>query len=160
MRKKIAFNSFLEVYPKEDWSEEDQVLTEKAILAMDQAYAPYSNFHVGAALVLENGEMYTANNQENVSFPAGICAERSLLAYAMAQNPNSKPKKIVISAKKKDSPRFATISPCGLCRQTISEYEAKFKTPIQVMMLNSDGDLLVADRIEQLLPFQFIDLNA
>lgn len=160
MQKKIEVKVYLTVYPPVDWSEEDQILVEMAKEIMQKAHAPYSEFLVGAALLLENGEKLMANNQENVSFPVGICAERAVLSYAMANFPESKPVKIVISAKKRNGERYASVTPCGLCRQTINEYEIKFNSPIKVMMLSPEGNLLVADNIEQLLPFRFNDLNA
>jgi cytidine deaminase len=160
MRKKIEMQVSLEVYPPHEWSEEDRLLTEMAKDIMKQAHAPYSDFLVGAALILENGEKFAANNQENVSFPVGICAERALLSYSIGNHPRSRPVKIIIVAKKRKTDRYATVTPCGLCRQTINEYELKFDAPIQIMMLNPDGDLLVAKNIEQLLPFRFNDLNA
>lgn len=160
MRKKIEMKVILEVYPPHEWSDEDRALTEMAKNIMHKAYAPYSDFLVGAALLLENGEKFAANNQENVSFPVGLCAERAVLSYAMGNHPESRPVKIIIVAKKRTSDRYATVTPCGLCRQTINEYEIKFDRSIQVMMLRPDGSLLVAKNIEQLLPFRFNDLNA
>ncbi|RZS94794.1 cytidine deaminase [Cecembia calidifontis] len=160
MQEKIEMKVSLTVYPTADWSEEDRVLVGMAKEIMEKAHAPYSDFLVGAALLLENGEKLMANNQENVSFPVGVCAERAVLSYAMANFPMSKPLKIVISAKKRNGNKFATVTPCGLCRQTINEYENKFQAPIQVMMLTPEGNLLVADGIEQLLPFRFNDLNS
>ncbi|PSL05724.1 cytidine deaminase [Cecembia rubra] len=160
MQEKIEMKVSLMVYPSQDWSEEDRKLVEMAKEIMFKAHAPYSDFLVGASLLLENGEKLMANNQENVSFPVGVCAERAVLSYAMANYPKSRPVKIVISAKKRFGERFATVTPCGLCRQTINEYEIKFQAPIQVMMLAPDGNLLVAEGIEQLLPFRFNDLNS
>lgn len=153
-------NVSLEVYPPQEWTDEDRILTEMAKAIMEKAHAPYSDFLVGAALLLDNGEMYAANNQENVSFPVGVCAERAVLSYAVGNRPQSRPVKIIIAAKKRLSERYATVTPCGLCRQTINEYEIKFNSPIQIMMLHPDGDLLVASSVETLLPFRFNDLNA
>ena len=160
MRKKIEMKVSLEVYPPQEWSEEDRTLTAMAKEIMEKAHAPYSDFLVGAALLLENGEKYAANNQENVSFPVGVCAERALLSYVVGNHPDKRPVKIVIVAKRRDGERLATVTPCGLCRQTINEYELKFGAPIKIMMLSPEGDLLVAESIEQLLPFRFNDLNA
>jgi cytidine deaminase len=160
MRKKIEFKVALEVYPPEDWIAEDKQLIELAHETLKKAHAPYSGFLVGAALLLENGKVFAANNQENVSFPVGICAERAVLSYAMGNFPNSKPLKIAIVARRKDESGVATVTPCGLCRQTINEYEVKFQSPITVMMLSPDGNMLVANGIEQLLPFRFNDLNS
>ncbi|MFD2202398.1 cytidine deaminase [Shivajiella indica] len=160
MRKKIEFRSTLEVYLPKDWSEEDRNLIELAQKISKNAHAPYSDFLVGAAVLLDNGKVFAANNQENVSFPVGICAERAALSYAMANFPDSRPKKIAIFARRRHEDRIASVTPCGLCRQTINEYEVKFKSPIEVMMLSPEGHLLVANGIEQLLPFRFNDLNS
>lgn len=160
MRQKIEMKVSLEVYPPHEWSDQDRVLTEMAKEIMHKAHAPYSDFLVGAALLLDNGKMFAANNQENVSFPVGVCAERAVLSYAIGNFPESRPVKIIIVAKKREAGRYATVTPCGLCRQTINEYEVKFDAPIQIMMLSPNGDLLLAQSIEALLPFRFNDLNA
>lgn len=159
MSKKIELKVSLNVYSSEEWDEEDKQLMEAARMILEKAHAPYSDFLVGAALLLENGEVFVANNQENVSFPVGVCAERAVLSYAMANNPEVKPVKLAIAAKRRKDSGVATVTPCGLCRQTINEYEVKFGTSIKVMMLAPDGSMLVADGIEQLLPFRFNDLN-
>lgn len=160
MVKKIEINVSLEVFPKEEWLEEDAKLIEKAKSILEYAHAPYSNFLVGAALLLENGEIFSANNQENVSFPVGVCAERAVLSYAMANSPGVRPLKIAIVAKRRIDKQFATVTPCGLCRQTINEYEIKFQSPIEILMLNPQEEILKASGIEQLLPFRFNDLNS
>jgi cytidine deaminase len=160
MRKKIELKVALEVYPPEEWTAEDRSLIELAQETSNNAHAPYSDFLVGASLLLENGSVFAANNQENVSFPVGICAERAVLSYAMGNFPDSKPLKIAIVAKRRNENGVANVMPCGLCRQTINEYEVKFKSSITVMMLSPDGNALVAHGIEQLLPFRFNDLNS
>jgi cytidine deaminase len=160
MRRKIELKVALEVYPQEEWNVEDRKLIELAEDSLKHAHAPYSDFLVGASLLLENGKVFAANNQENVSFPVGICAERAVLSYAMGNFPNSKPLKIAIVAKRRNEKGVATVTPCGLCRQTINEYEVKFKSPIEIMMLSPDGNMLVAKGIEHLLPFRFNDLNS
>lgn len=159
MNRKIELTVSLEVVQQEDWSEQDRILISKATNILESAYAPYSGFLVGAALLLENGAIFAANNQENVSFPVGICAERAVLSYAMANHPEIKPVKIVIAAKRKGESEFATVTPCGLCRQTINEYEVKFNSPIEISMLNPKGEILKASGIEQLLPFRFNNLK-
>ena len=142
------------------WDELDnpiKVLIEKAKISAENAHAPYSNFLVGAALLLENGEIVTGNNQENVSFPAGICAERVAISYAQANFPDSRPLKIAVVAKKREQENYAYVTPCGICRQTICEYEEKFKNPIEIYMLNSKGEVYKAEGIDDLLPFKFTD---
>ena len=117
MVKKIEINVSLEVFPKEEWLEEDAKLIEKAKSILEYAHAPYSNFLVGAVLLLENGEIFTANNQENVSFPVGICAERAVLSYVMGNFPNLKPLKIAIAARRLNEKGYAYVTPCGMCRK-------------------------------------------
>src|SRR5690606_25548619 len=94
-------------------------LIEKSIEIAEKAYVPYSNFHVGAAVLLDNGEILTGNNQENASYPVGICAERTLLSYVHANFPYNKKIRLAISVLDTDK----DVSPCGLCRQTLLEYE-------------------------------------
>lgn len=159
MNKTIEITVSLEVVQKENWTEQDKLLISKATDILEGAHAPYSGFLVGAALLLENGAIFAANNQENVSFPVGICAERAVLSYAMANHPGIKPVKIVIVARRKEDTEFASVTPCGLCRQTINEYEVKFNSPIEIAMLNPNGEILKASGIEQLLPFRFNSLN-
>jgi cytidine deaminase len=160
MSKKIEVNIILEQLSPEEWSVEEKILINKAKEILEKAHAPYSDFLVGAALLLENGEIFVSNNQENVSFPIGICAERAVLGYAMGNHPDSRPIKIAIAAKRRKEASFATVTPCGMCRQTINEYEPKFGQPIEVLMLTSDGEMLKAKSIEQLLPFRFNDLKS
>ena len=160
MSRKIEKQVVLEIYAPEEWTEEDARLIAEAREILEHAHAPYSNFLVGAALLLENGEIYRANNQENVSFPVGVCAERAVLSYAMANNPGNRPKKIAIAAKRRDDSKLAFVTPCGLCRQTINEYEVKFGQPIDILILNPEGDILKASGIENFLPFRFNDLNS
>ncbi len=160
MMKKISLTVTLEVFSAGQWENEDRILMEKAQEILEKAYAPYSKFLVGSALLLENGEIFTANNQENVSFPVGVCAERAVLSYVHGNYPNIKPLKIAIAAKRRVGNQIANVTPCGMCRQAINEFEVKFQHPIQILMLNSNGEILKASGIEQLLPFRFNDLNS
>jgi cytidine deaminase len=160
MNRRIELKVSLEVIQKRDWSEEDRVLITRASEILETAHAPYSGFLVGAALLLENGSIFVANNQENVSFPVGVCAERAVLSYAMGNHPDSRPIKLAIVAKRKGDKKMATVTPCGLCRQTINEYEVKYGHPIELLMLNPEEEILKASGIDQLLPFRFNDLNS
>lgn len=159
MSKRIEQKVKLLLMELEELSAEERELIDQAKVALKKAYAPYSNFNVGAAVLLENGRILSSNNQENVSFPVGICAERNLLAYAHANHPTSPPLKLAIAAKRTGDTHYASVSPCGLCRQTINEYENKFKRDIEIFMLSADGKILKAENISQLLPFKFSDLN-
>jgi cytidine deaminase len=160
MPKEIIHQVSLQVLSEDEWSQEEKTLMGKAKEAMLNAHAPYSNFLVGAAVLLDNGKIFAANNQENVSYPVGICAERVVLSFALANYPTSTPLKIAIVAKGREKANFAAVTPCGMCRQTINEYEFKFKRPIEILMLNPKGEILRASGIDQLLPFKFSDLNA
>lgn len=155
MNRKIEVTASLEVIPIGLLTDQESKLIAKAKEILESAHAPYSRFLVGAAVLLENGEIFAANNQENVSFPVGICAERAVLSYVMGNFPDLKPLKIAIAARRQDQSRYAYVTPCGMCRQTINEYEMKFGEKIEILMLNGDEEILKADGIEQLLPFRF-----
>ncbi|WP_114748341.1 cytidine deaminase [Pleomorphovibrio marinus] len=159
-KKIVSEQTFLQSFKLEELSEANFRLISMAKEAALKAYAPYSGFRVGVALMLENGEIFQANNQENVSFPVGICAERLVLGYVHANYPNLAPIKIAIAANRAaEENSQATVSPCGLCRQTINEYENKFGQPIEIFMLGPNGQVFQASGIGALLPFKFDDLN-
>jgi cytidine deaminase len=160
MSKSIEVNIILELLAPDELSEIEKDLIDRAVRILENAHAPYSNFLVGASLLLDNGEIYSANNQENVSFPVGLCAERAVLSYALGNAIGAKPIKLAIAARRRNDMTMANVTPCGLCRQTINEYEIKFGHPIEILMLNSNGEILKAKTIEQLLPFRFNDLNS
>jgi cytidine deaminase len=132
--------------------EKDQFLLEKAREAMANAYAPYSDFKVGAAVELDNGIIITGNNQENAAYPSGLCAERTALLYASSQYPHQKIHSIaVITQSTSEEPA----TPCGACRQSMGEYEIKFKSPIRVIMGSLEGKVVVSTNVESLLPLMF-----
>ena len=149
---KIAYTEYDNV---QELSAQDQDLLQKARNAGDMAYAPYSDFHVGAALLLENGVMVTGNNQENVAYPSSLCAERVAIYYAGAQYPNVAIKTIAIVCKSKSFHVGSPLSPCGSCRQAMSEYEILHKSNIRVILMGETGKILVVDSIADLLPFMF-----
>ena len=157
MPTEINKTSKLERYVWDELPEEVRSLVNSAKKAAENAYAPYSNFLVGAALLIENGHILTGNNQENASYPAGICAERVVLTYAHANWPQIKPLKIAVVAKRRDTQNYSFVTPCGICRQTIAEYENKFNSPIEIYMLSPDGQVLKAMGIDVLLPFKFTE---
>jgi cytidine deaminase len=159
MNRKIEVTASLEVIPIGHLTEQELNLITRAKEILESAHAPYSRFLVGAAVLLENDEIFSANNQENVSFPVGICAERAVLSYVMGNFPNLRPLKIAIAAKRQNETGYAYVTPCGMCRQTINEYEIKFGGKIEILMLNGNGEILKADGIEQLLPFRFHNLQ-
>lgn len=134
-------------------------LMEKAQKAKKNAYMPYSNFAVGASVLLDNGEIVSGNNQENVAFPSGICAERVAAYYAMAKYPDAKIVKIAITGSDINTPKTNPVTPCGACRQAILEYETSKKQNIQVACMGENGKIIVVDSIKDLLPFSFNSLN-
>jgi cytidine deaminase len=131
---------------------EDLRLLKEAQKAMHNAYAPYSQFKVGAAILLENGEIITGNNQENAAYPSGICAERVAIFYAGAHYPNVAVKTIAITCEADSS---EPITPCGACRQAIAEYEQLSGKKIRFIMGTPSGKAYAANGIETLLPFMF-----
>jgi cytidine deaminase len=136
-------------------SKEDMQLIYEAKASTKNAYAPYSHFRVGAAVILENGIVVKGNNQENAAYPTGLCAERVAIFAAGANYPGVKIKCIAIAATSDHFHIDKPVAPCGACRQAITEYEHLFKNDIRVIMTGETGKVLVADSISSLLPFQF-----
>ncbi len=132
-----------------------QKLLEEAKVALTRAYAPYSNFSVGAALLLENGEIITGNNQENAAYPLGLCAERVAIFAAGSQYPDIPIQKLAITVKSANQVLSTPIAPCGGCRQVIAESEYRFDTPIQIILQGETGRVFVFESIQTLLPFSF-----
>ena len=126
-----------------------------AIEARKNAYAPYSKFHVGAAISLENGEVITGNNQENASYPSGLCAERTAIYYAGSKYPNVNIQAMAVSAGLENGSTSAPIPPCGACRQAISEYEVKQNQPIEIYFMGTSGKIVRSHSLENLLPLIF-----
>ena len=154
--KKIKIESFLEVYPSMDALPKTIFsLMQEAIAAREKAYAPYSEFHVGAALLLENGKIVQGSNQENAAYPSGLCAERTAIYYASAQYPNSTFQALAITAKGKEGATSRPIPPCGACRQAIAEYEIKQEKPIPIYFMGDQGEVWKSDSLENLLPLLF-----
>ncbi len=126
----------------------------KAEEASKNAYAPYSDFYVGAAILLENGHIITGNNQENAAYPSGLCAERVALFYANAQYPTTKIKTIAIFASSKDAATIEPVTPCGGCRQVILESQFRQKEPIELILVGSNKIYIIHDA-SLLLPLHF-----
>ncbi len=131
---------------------EDLKLFKEAEKAMHNAYAPYSEFKVGAAVLLENEKIISGNNQENAAYPSGLCAERVAIFYASAQYPNVAVKSIAIIC---DIKMEEPITACGACRQVMSEYEQLSGKKIRLIMGTPEGKIYIANGIETLLPFMF-----
>lgn len=157
--KKINYTAEIEELNPEDLSPMEQKLIDRAKAVSRNAYAPYSNFYVGAALLLENGEILQSSNQENVSFPAGTCAERLLLGYAGANYPDQAPEMLAIVAHRSGDEKWAGVAPCGICRQNINEVENRFSKPITLLLLCAKEKVIRIYGISNLLPLKFDDLN-
>lgn len=158
--KEIEIKTVLQVFTElEELPNAVKELFQKAREVREKAYAPYSNFAVGAAILLENGQIITGSNQENASFPSGLCAERTAIYYAGAQFPESLIKTIAIVAGSKNHKTMSPIPPCGACRQAISEYEIKQNHPIEIYFMGEVGDIIKSNSLKNLLPLIF-DRNA
>lgn len=130
-------------------------LMDEAVEARKKAYAPYSKFHVGAAILLDNNVIITGSNQENASYPSGLCAERTAIYYAGSQYPHAKILKMAISAGSLKKQSRKPIPPCGACRQAIAEYEIKQETPIEIFFMGETGAIAKSNSLSNLLPFAF-----
>ncbi len=123
--------------------------------ATKSAYAPYSNFKVGAAILLKNGKTFKGSNFENASYPLCLCAERVVLAAAHSCHPNNIVEAIAITAKNEVKILDMPISPCGACRQVLVEVEQKQKHPLKVILQGEQGPIYVFDSASELLPLGF-----
>ena len=154
--KKITISADLEVYNDETELPQDvQGLMSQAVEAREKSYSPYSQFRVGAAILLENGEVVTGSNQENASYPAGLCAERTAIFYAGAKYPKTKILKMALTARSENHKMEVPTPPCGSCRQAIAEYEVKQDQPIEIFFMGEKGKVVKANSISDLLPLIF-----
>lgn len=151
MKKKIIAN-ILEYHSIDLFSDDEKKLITDAKKSVINAYAPYSNFKVGAAVLLRDGNTIGGNNQENAAYPTGICAEQVALFYANANFPDSAVITIVITALK--NKKFVPVSPCGKCRQVMIEIEERYKTLIKIILYGEDK-IYVIESAKSLLPFHF-----
>lgn len=149
---KFSYTAFSSI---EDLTVEDRKLMLESDRVLKQAYAKYSGFHVGASLYLENGEMMSANNQENMALPSSLCAERVLLYYCKANFPKENVKKIAISVKSSIEIIDSPISPCGSCRQVMLEYERMQENNIEVLLKGETGAVYLIKSVSDLLPLAF-----
>lgn len=154
--KESKFEFSYRVYDSmEELPEEQQWLLSEAREVTSQAYAPYSNFQVGAVAQLANGEIVAGTNQENASFPVGLCAERVLLAAASSMFPKIPINTIAISYKSENHISDHPISPCGICRQSLQEFESRVNHPVQLILGGMSGPVYVIDSASRLLPLAF-----
>ena len=158
--KEVKIVSKLYVFDSlEETPKDIQGLMQNAIEARDKAYAPYSRFHVGTALLLDNGEIISGSNQENASYPSGLCAERTAIFYAGAKYPKAKIVKMAITAASQNQKTSAPIPPCGACRQSIAEYETKQDQAIEIYFMGEVGKVMKSNSLANLLPFGFDSSN-
>ena len=150
------YNFSFDVYDSiDELPEQDAALVQQARKVTANAYAPYSNFMVGAIAQLSNGKTVTGTNQENAAYPVGICAERVLLSTAATIFPNVAIDTIAISYDNKNGESDHPISPCGICRQTLLEYEERVKQPIRLILSGLEGKIYIIKKASQLLPLSF-----
>lgn len=134
---------------------EIQNLMNQAIEVRKNAYAPYSKFRVGTALLLDNGKIVLGSNQENAAYPSGLCAERVAIYQAGSIYPKSKILTMALNAASDLNTTDAPIPPCGSCRQSIAEYEIKQESPIEIYFMGEIGSVYKSDSLKNLLPFMF-----
>lgn len=155
-RLSLGMTDFATNYqPKPD----DQVLITNAEAALQNAYAPYSGFHVAVAILLDNGVIVTGTNQENAAYPAGMCAERVALFTVASQYPGEPIRKVVVIARKSGATDLSPATSCGSCRQVMLEFEHRQARPFEVIMLERPGSWLRASSAAALLPFSFNKSN-
>ena len=154
--KELTITTTFKVYDSiEELDTETKNLMQIAIEARKTAYAPYSNFSVGTALLLNNGEIIKGTNQENAAYPSGLCAERVAIFYAGSQFPKAKVLKLCITASPNDRDSDIPIPPCGACRQSIAEYETKQDAAIEIYFMGAKGEVYKSDSLKNLLPLLF-----
>lgn len=150
MEKQFSF-AYEHYTSREELSVEDRALVDEAVAATERAYAPYSHFQVGAAARLRSGRILTGSNSESEVFPAGLCAERSLLFYAQANYADDPIVTLAIAS----NPSERECYPCGQCRQVLVDVERRQKSPMRIIMYGG-GSASVVKSAELLLPFTFI----
>lgn len=136
-------------------SGEESLLLARAQAATRNAYAPYSGFYVGTAVLLEDGSIHTGNNQENAAYPSGLCAERTALFGLRANHPHARIKMMAVTACRQGTADYLAAFPCGSCRQVMAEYEHLQQAPITVLMQAGPGRVYRCPSASSLLPLQF-----
>lgn len=140
----------------DELSTSEQELVRTAMQATDHSYAKYSGFRVGAACLLDNGQVVVGANQENAAYPSGLCAERTAIFAAQANYPDHPVTTLAIAARNAEGFTKAPISPCGACRQVILEVESRYDLPVRILLYGTDGILCIRS-VKDLLPFCFVD---
>ena len=148
---KIAYTEYASL---DELEPKDKELAQAAIDATAQAYAPYSKFNVGAAVLFEDGVIVKGSNQENAAYPSGLCAERTALFYASASRPDKPMTAIAIAASQNGELLETPVTPCGACRQVMAQYQLKSGLPMMVLLIGAHS-ILKFEKIDDLLPFIF-----
>ena len=154
LKKELRFQ--ITVYKNlNELAPKDKALMLQAVSARKNAYAPYSNFRVGAAVSLANNEVVIGSNQENASYPSGLCAERVAIFHAGAKFPNVSVNTVAISAASDNYEVTSPAAPCGNCRQAMYEYEFKQKQPIRLLLMGEKGSIIECSSVDDILPLGF-----
>lgn len=143
-------------YQYDELEPEERILVDKAKEATYRSYSPYSHFSVGAALLLENGEIVLGCNNENAAYSVTICAERTAIFSAQAQYPDVPIRKLAVAARNTEG-NFVSdpVTPCGVCRQSLVELEHRYKSPVRIIMIG-ESNIIVAPSIRDILPLSFV----
>lgn len=157
MEKKEVRFSYERYSSVDQLSVDDRAAFDQAIIAAKGAYAPYSKFAVGAAVLLANGEVVLGSNQENIAYPSGLCAERVALFAAAAMHPNVPVRLLAITAQPISVDENTEVTPCGACRQVMLEYERILKQDIRIITGAPTGPISIIDNARSLLPMAFFD---
>lgn len=155
MKEITITTSFLEYENLNELDASSQKMMQLAVQARKKAYAPYSKFTVGCAILLDNGKVVEGSNQENAAYPSGLCAERVAIFYAGANYPDAKVLKLFITASPFDRDLEQPIPPCGSCRQSIAEYEIKQDQDIEIYFMGGKGKIYKSNSLKNILPFMF-----
>lgn len=155
--KEFAITSQFSVFDSvQELPEDIQNLMAQAVAVRKNAYAPYSKFRVGVALLLDNGKIVLGSNQENAAYPSGLCAERVAVFQAGSIYPEAKILRIAITGASDINKTTTPIPPCGSCRQSIAEYETRQKTPIEIYFMGEIGIIYKSASLKNLLPLMFV----
>lgn len=146
--------SYMEYDSIEQMNPEDRELAQAAINATKHSYAPYSKFNVGAAVMLEDGEIITGSNQENAAYPSGLCAERTAMFYASANRPDKAMTKIAVAAGQEGKLCDSPATPCGACRQVMAQYQTKSGRNMEIILVGG-RKVWKFEKVDDILPFIF-----
>jgi len=146
--------AYLEYESADQLDPQDRKLAKAAIEAVGNSYAPYSHFNVGAAVMLEDGEIIKGSNQENAAYPSGLCAERTALFYAGATYPDKAVIKLAIAAGQNGKLCDTPATPCGACRQVMAQYQFKGGRPMEVLLIGA-RNIWKFSKVDDLLPLIF-----